>query len=363
MHDDRTEAATPKKRQELRRRGRVAKSHDLASLAAFVATVVCLHSLAAGQFGLLRVYFESVAGMLGNADLTPGSLSRMAAEMGDVLRWSLGPVMLTAMAIGILANVAQTGPLFSTQVFQPDFNRLNPLAGFRRFFSGQGVFETAKATAKLSIVGVIGYSTVMASYPQLMALSGASAVNGFQVILGLLYTLSLRVGLFLLVLSTIDYAYQRYSFEKSIRMTKQEVKEEHKQQEGSPQTRARIRSRQRQMARQRMMQDVPSADVVITNPTHFAVALKYETGTMVAPKVVAKGADLIAKRIREIAEANRVPLVSNPPLARALFRQVEIGREIPSTFYAAVAEVLAYVYSLNRQQPERSASGAATPGV
>jgi flagellar biosynthesis protein FlhB len=244
----------------------------------------------------------------------------------------------------------QTGFLFSTQALQPDFNKLNPLAGMKRFVSARGMVDTVKNIARLGIICYIVYSTIMGGYPALLQGIRQDHMTYMAVIGDLLYRLTLRICAVLLVLAAGDYIYQRWSFEKSIRMTKEEVKQETKTTEGNPLIKSRIRARQRQMARQRMMQSVPAADVVITNPTHFAVALKYDATKMAAPQVVAKGGDHIALKIRQIAEENGVPIVENPPLARSLFKSVEVGHVIPMEFFGAVAEVLAFVYRLNKRR-------------
>ncbi len=346
--EEKTEAATPKKRADLRRRGQVAKSHDLAAMAAFIAAIVALHSLvgvAGGRIGaFLKVSMEAAA----RDPLETDTLVRTATAAVYTLAHILGPFFLTAMLVGVIANVAQTGPMFSPQALKPDFTRLNPLAGIARLVSSRGAVETAKAMLKLLIVGGIAYRTVSAVYPDLVGLSELDIGSALALVGDVIYRLALRIALLLLVLSAIDYAYQRYAFEKANRMAKHEVRREMKENEVSPQLRSRIRQKARELARRRMMQDVPEATVVVTNPTHYAIALKYESSSMQAPIVVAKGADLVAARIRDIAGEHRIPIVENPPLARGLYRRVDIGKEIPAEFYTAVAEVLGYVYSINR---------------
>jgi flagellar biosynthesis protein FlhB len=219
--------------------------------------------------------------------------------------------------------------------------------------------ETIKAVIKVIIVGGVAYSTIVNGYPLLLESIRQDTSTALAAIGDFLYRLSMRIAIFLLVLASLDYFYQRWQFEKMNRMSKQEVKEEVKQQDASPLMKNRVRSRQRQLARQRMLSDVPNADVILTNPTHFAVALKYDAQAMNAPRLVAKGADMVAQRIRDIAEENSVPIVENPPLTRALFRAVDIGQEIPGEFYAAVAEVLAYVYQLNAKRRPQLVPGPA----
>ncbi len=348
--EDRTEAATPRKRQELRRRGQVAKSQDLSSMVVFLAVVLCLHAVGGAAFDRLRDFMKSSLGGTHEAAMTPGLIFQQSGSAMRMLAVTTGPLLLTAMVVGVLVNMLQTGLLFSTQALQPNFNKLNPLAGAQRFISAKGLVETFKNMAKLFLIGYIVYSTISGAYPALLAGIRQDQMAFMGIIGDLLYRLTIRICMVLLLLAAADYAYQRWSFEKSIRMTKEEVKQETKTTEGNPLIKSRIRARQKQIARRRMMQSVPAADVVITNPTHFAVALKYDQEKMAAPQVVAKGGDHIAARIRQIAEENGVPLVENPPLARSLFRSVEVGQRVPAEFFAAVAEVLAFVYRLNRRR-------------
>lgn len=316
----------------------------------FLGVVVCLHVLGGTSVNVIQDFMQrSLAGMH-EGSLNLQQLFQEGTEIGWMLVRALWPIVLTAFVLGVLVSVLQTGFVISAQALVPDFNRLNPLHGLQRLLSTYGLVETLKSLGKLAIIAYISYSTISASYPALLETIRKDIPSIMAFAGELLYRLALRIGMFLLVLAAADYAYQRWSFERSIRMTKSEVKQEHKQHEGDPHIKARIRARQRQLARRRMMEEVPKADVLITNPTHYAVALRYDAATMAAPQVVAKGVDLIAQRIREIAEEHQVPIVQNAPLARALYRQVEIGRQIPANFYAAVAEILAYVYQLNAQR-------------
>jgi flagellar biosynthetic protein FlhB len=348
--EDRTEAATPRKRSEIRRRGQVARSHDLSSMIVFIGVVVCIHALGGGAASRLQAYMQKSLAGSPEMSLTPRVVFTQGAQAALLLLQTIGPFLLTALLLGLLVNTAQTGFLVSTQALRPDFHRLNPLVGFQRLLSGRGLVETIKALAKLAIIGYIAYATIIGSYPQLLETIRQDIPAVLSFVGELLYRITLRISLFLLVLSAADYGYQRWTFEKSIRMTKEEVKQEFKQHEGNPQMKARIRARMRQMARRRMMEEVAKAAVVITNPTHVAVALKYDAAVMSAPTVVAKGADLLAEKIRELAREHDVPIVENVALARALYKSVDIGREIPGEFYAAVAEVLAFVYRLNARR-------------
>jgi flagellar biosynthetic protein FlhB len=251
----------------------------------------------------------------------------------------------------LIVNYSQVGFLFTMEPLQPKFGKMNPLTGFKRvFLSKHSFMEMLKGLFKVAIVGFVAYAAtndVMADSLSL-ADSDASAIMKFMAAVSL--KVGLKVGLAFFVLAAGDYIFQRFEFEKSLRMTKQEVKEEAKQSEGDPQIKGRIRTIQRQIAYRRMMQDVPKADVVVTNPTHYAVAIKYEMGKMGAPKVVAKGLDLIAQRIKEIAKEHNVPIVEDRPLAQMLYKTVDVGEEVPEKLFQAVAQVLAYVFRLRESR-------------
>lgn len=319
-------------------------------MVALVGVIVCLHAVGGASLEHVRRFMQTALVGMQEPSLTPHMLAVKGVEMGLLLLRTIGPLVLTALLLGVAVNLLQTGFVASWQGLVPDFTRLNPLTGLYRIVSGRGLVETLKAIGKLAIVGYIAYSTLSGSYPELLATIRQDIPTILAFAGDLLYRLALRIALFLLVLAAADYGYQRWAFERSIRMTRAEVKQEFKQMEGDPQIKSRIRARQRQMARRRMMEAVPKADVVLTNPTHFAVALRYDAATMGAPQVVAKGADLLAARIRDLAREHDVPLVQNPALARALYRSVEVGREIPAEFYAAVAEVLAFVYQIDARR-------------
>lgn len=294
-----------------------------------------------------RYFVQALSPEMLNLDLAGG-------DGGTLLLWHLRtfmliflPMGLGCMVVGILVNFLQVGAIFTTDPLRPRFDRINPLQGMKRLFSPRSFVELAKSLIKLGVAGTILWNSfrneMMPFSERAMGMTGVTAIEGFWKIL---YNVSIRIILALLALGILDYFYQRWEHAKSLRMTKKELKDEYKQMEGDPQIKSRIKQRQRQMAMRRMMQDVPKADVVITNPTHFAIALRYDAATMSSPQVVAKGEGYMAARIREIAEENKVPLVENPPLARAIYKAVEVGGTIPAELYQAVAEVLAFVYRL-----------------
>lgn len=347
---DRTEPATPKRRQELRERGDVARSRDLASVVAFIGIVLWLGGMGADGMGALVETVRQALATTHERTLDRHMLVSQGAQAGLVLLRVVGPVVAVALLLGVAANVAQTGWLFAPKALTPQLNRLNPVQNLKRLVSMMALIETLKAFLKISIVSYVAAVQIRDALPRLLQAARMDIVPALGLVGDLLYGLAIRIGLLLLVLSAIDFLVQRWQFEKQSRMSKQDVKDEAKQQDSSPMVKSRIRARQRQFARHRMMEEVPTADVVITNPNHFAVALRYDPAQMGAPVLVAKGVDVVAERIRAIAREHDVPIVENPPLARGLFRRVEIGREVPGDFYAAVAEVLAYVYQINRRR-------------
>lgn len=343
---DRTKKATPKRREEMRKKGNVARSRDIPAAAVLLGGLAAVYFFS-GRFmdgisGVFREYFAlSTAGL----DTVDGAHTLLT---GLLIRCAilLAPVFLITFLCAGLAGFAQVGPLFTVEPLTPNLERINPAAGFSRLFSAPSLEELVKSLVKFLIVGYLAYRIIRREIPVIpgiIDMHPREIVAYMAHISGMLF---LHGGLALLVLSFGDYAFQRWNYEKSIKMTDQEIKDEMKASEGDPMVKGRIRSIQREKARRRILQEVPKADVVITNPTHFAVALRYERGTMAAPRVTAKGADLLARRIRDLAAEHGVPVVERPPLARALYASVEEGQVIPPDFYKAVAEVLAYVYRL-----------------
>jgi flagellar biosynthesis protein FlhB len=345
--DDRTEKATPKRRQEARKKGQVAKSQDLGGGAVVIAGLVALTwvgpAIVSNTAGSMREAFEHIAH---SGDITTGSgLQNLLMTILSTLATTVGPIAGVCVAVGVIANIAQVGFRPSISAVKPDFKRINPVSGAKNLFGSRIVFETGKSIAKVLVVAVVA---AMALIPQLMNL-GAS-VGTTPGALGRLMgssalAIAQRAGIAYLLIGIVDFVYQRRRHEKQLRMTKQEVKDEFKQHSLPPEVRSALRRRQMQIARARMMAAVPQADVVVTNPTHYATALQYD-GTKPAPVLVAKGKGYVALQIRKIAEENDVAIVPDPPLARALHGSVEIGQMIPEGMYAAVAGVLAYVYRM-----------------
>ena len=348
---ERTEAATPRRRSEARKRGQVPRSPDLTSTLVFLGLLFAVRNFGGDTGQVIRSYTSSVLAHMTTGDFSSALVMQIAREAAIVMFRAVGPILAVGMVLGIVVNMVQTnGPVFATEAMMPDFNRINPAKGIQRFFSSRAFVDLAKSLLKIGFIGYIAFSTTRDSYPQLVMTARMDITSALSLIGGVLFNMALRAMAGMLVLAAIDYFYQRWQHEKTLRMSKEEIKQENKQSEGDPQWKSRIRARQRAIAKKRMMADVPKADVIITNPTHFAVALRYDGAKMGAPIVVAKGQDLIANRIREIAHENAIPIVENPPLARTLYKHADIGREIPADLYEAVAEVLAFVYQINQQR-------------
>ena len=343
---EKTEKATPKKRQEARKRGQVPQSMEVPSALVLLGTLLCL--LALGSYYRDRVFGLFGAVLNGGLamEITPGNVLSLFSGFVVQLMWLMAPIFAVALVMAVFAGYAQFGLLFTPAVLRPNLKRIDPITGFRNLFSWRSVAEFIKSTLKLILVGIVVYSLLWSERHRFLMLANVPVEEMFAYTVDLVVRLILFVAVLLFLLSIADYVYQRYEYEKSLRMSKQDIKDEHKQQEGDPLVRSRIRQKQRQIAMMRMMQEVPKADVVITNPTHYAVAMRYDGATMEAPKVVAKGADYLAIRIREIARAHDVAIVENRPLARTLYERTEVGDTIPADLYHAVAEVLAYVYRL-----------------
>ena len=346
QQQDKTEAPTPRKRQQAREQGNVAKSADLSAAALLVAALVLLW-LTGGRLWshLAGVARDALGGDLADPDVRPLAVSAVK----DVVA-GMWPLMVGLAFVAVVANVGQIGLILSTKKLEPNPKVLDPIAGFKKlFFTGKTYVGFAMNVGKLVIVAAVAWWAASVQMPVVLALSDADA-ESLAVAGGMsVFAVGLKVALALLVLALLDFAYQKWKHEQDLKMTKQEVKDEHKTNEGDPHLKSRRRQIAMQRATQRIDTALPTADVVVTNPTHFAVAIKYDEAKMGAPRVVAKGADLLAARIRELAAANRVTVVERPPLARALYRAVEVGREIPEDFYSAVAEILAYVYRLDRE--------------
>jgi flagellar biosynthesis protein FlhB len=351
MSQDRTEKPTTKRRLDARKKGQIARSRDLALAAASVAATIALAALGRHVIGGLLRYLDASLARLGDAPLhvlTAGELSELVADGALQLATLVGPIALATTVAAVGMHGFQGGWSFAPDALKLHWSRLNPSSGMKRFAFSQSGVETLKALATFVAISYFTWSAVerlMAQAPELAWLPPETAAfRTWEHAEALLW----RAACTLAVLALGDYGVQRYRLTKSLRMTKQEVRDEHRQSEGSGEVKGRIRRLQREFSRRRMLRDVARATVVITNPTHFAVALEYRRETMAAPRVLAKGGDHLAQRIRETAIVHGVPIVENKPLAQSLYATAEIGDTIPAPLFAAVAEVLAYLVRIKR---------------
>lgn len=346
---EKTEKATPKKRQDVRKKGQVLQSREVNS--SIVLMLVFLSLKLFGSF-IYRELHSFTATHLNGFDgyrdmFTITGITRLFASTVLLTLKVTLPVFGVAVLAGVASGYMQVGFTLSFETLKPKPERLNPVSGFKRIFSLRGSVELVKSMVKVIVSAAIAYSYLRGEARNVARTMGMDAVSSAAYIIGATINIGLRISIALLVISGLDYLYQWWQYEKDLRMTKMEVREEYKQTEGNPEIRQRIRQKQRQISLNRMLYDIPKADVVITNPTHYAVAVKYDAEENSAPVVIGKGLDYIAMRIREVAEENGIAIVENKPLARSLYEMVDIGEEIPEELYQAVAEILAYVYSLS----------------
>ncbi|PWH18086.1 MAG: flagellar biosynthesis protein FlhB [Anaerolineae bacterium] len=353
---EKTEPPTSRKIQEARKEGMVALSQELNAAAAMLIGVWLLSSPGKKVIAELQAMIVETVTSLPSGEVS--SVWFTQRIINDLLRVGkdLLLIILGLGLVGVSITLVQTNFLWSSKRITFNLSRLNPLNGFKRLFSLQGLVEWIKALLKLSLIGWVVYAYLRNQLSPLLHLTDLDFNSAVTVWGDIAIQLALRVGAAFLILAFADYAYQRWTYRRSLMMTKEEVKEEMKRSEGDPMIKNRIRGQMRKMLRSIMMANVPKADVIITNPTHLAIAIRYDPETMNAPVVVAKGAYLIAQRIVQIAIANHIPVIQNIPLARALYKTVEIDQEIPPELYVAMAEVLAHVYALRQKVPAAVAS-------
>jgi flagellar biosynthetic protein FlhB len=345
---EKTEAATPKRRQEARDEGNVARSPDLSAAVLLIGGMLLLRWFGGGVVQAMGILVRDMLGKSSLSDPGTDGISAMVLRSGSLLGAAMAPLFIGLMVIAILVNVAQKGLLFNVAKLTPNFAALNPTRGLSRIFGGgQGLVKFALGILKLLLVGLMAYSAVHGRIGQIILVQQLSFFQIFSLAGDLIFSIAIRIGILLLILAVMDYMWQRHHIEQGLRMSKQEVKDEMKNMDGDP--RLKLRRRQLAMARlkEQLKNDVPKADVVVTNPTEFAVALQYEPDSMNAPTVVAKGQGYIAARIRELAIANGIPILERKPLARALYKICKVGQEVPEQYFSAIAEILAYVYELN----------------
>jgi flagellar biosynthetic protein FlhB len=348
---EKTESATPRRLEKAREEGQIVRSRELNTFMLLAAGVAALWFNGEYLFRTLRGILRSGLWFDLRVGRDTAVMTSVAADSAWQAVKGLVPVFGTLVVVAVLSSVALGGFMFSTKALEPKFERLNPLKGVMRMFSAQTLVELVKTLLKAGVIGLIGALVIIHYRDEMIALMHATPsealARGLQLVA---LCCALIVGALFLIVA-IDAPWQLWSHYKKLRMSREDVKQEHKESDGDPHVKGRIRQQQRAMARRRMMSEVPGADVVITNPTHYAVALAYQEGQSGAPRVVAKGSGLVAARIRQLAEENKVPMLSAPPLARALHHNVELGREIPVELYSAVAEVLAWVYQLRTWSP------------
>lgn len=345
---EKTEKPTAKRLGEARKKGQVAKSPEVGSALILMGSLGVLLFGGAWMFWTLANFMHGIFENLGTLHMEGASASAFLLEIFEQILIVISPLMVVLLIVGIGANLAQVGFLFTGEPFVPKLSKFNPITGMKKFVSLRSFLELIKSLFKILLISGIAYAVLrgeMDILPSLMDMSVAQILSFIGIAsLKILFYVSLGI----LVMAILDFIYQKWQHTKDLMMTKQEVKDEMKQSEGDPQVKSKIRQAQREMAMRRMMQAVPDADVIITNPTHFAVALKYDAEQMVAPQVVAKGSEFIAEKIKTIAKENNVPIVENKPLAQVLYKTCEIGDTIPDNLYRAVAEILAYVYRLRQ---------------
>jgi flagellar biosynthesis protein FlhB len=342
--DNRTEKPTARRLAKAREKGQIARSREVPSAFVLVGGLMVLSFWGERMVGVLMAEMRRTLSLNVPPELTVNYTGDLLRDVAVRVGVAVVPLGLVCFAVSVAANVVQGGLVFAPEALTFKFDKLNPANGAKRLFSKNGAVELAKGLALVAVVGVMTWQVIskyLPIYPRLVMMDTRQLLHWTSTIS---FDLFVRVGIFLLIIAIGDYAFQRYRFHDSLKMSKQEVKEEYKDLEGDPQIKGRIRRLQREMARRRMMADVSKADVVITNPTHFAVALSYEVERMEAPKVVAKGAGFLALKIKELARKHDVPMVENKPLAQTLYKTVEVGDTIPVSLYKAVAEILAYIY-------------------
>lgn len=346
---ERTEEPTQRRREEAREEGQVARSVEINSAIILLFGILSLFFMGGVLKGQLTTFMQRMLREAPIASLSSGNVYAYSIFFASFLVKVLSPIFGVLIVAGLLANILQVGFLFSTKPLAPKFNKLNPASGVKKLFSKRSLEMLIRDVLKVALIGYVAYRTVKPQMGACIPLVDAEVKQIFAFAARMTFQVGIRTAIVMLILAALDYLFQRYEHTKDLRMTKEQVKEEQKRSEGDPLIKSRVRSIQREMARKRMMASVPEADVVITNPVRLAVALKYDPQSMKAPSVVAKGERLIAAQIKRIAQEAGVPIIEDKPLARALYKAVEVGMEVPQSLYRAVAEVLAYVFRMKRK--------------
>ena len=345
---EKTEEPTEKKRQDARKKGQVARSQELNTAFVLLIGFLILRVLWEYIYGNIAEYTVYLYGHLAQSMSTEG-ISELFIGIMILLAKTVMPVMFAILIVGMGINIFQVGLVVSTEKLEPKLENLNPINGFGRIFSKRSLVELCKSIFKIIVIGFFLYMYLKDEIPYLPQFIFFDLPHSLATAADIIFTMAFQVVGVIMVMAIADYAYQTWQTTQDLMMSKQEVKDEFKQMEGDPQIKGKIKQKQRQMAMQRMMSEVPKADVIVTNPTHLAVALKYSKG-MIAPVVVAKGQDRVAERIKQIARENRVIIVENKPVARALYEAVDVGGAVPAELYQAVAEIIAYVYRIKHRK-------------
>lgn len=349
--ESRTEKATPKKKRDERKKGNVFKSKDIVSALCILFCFIVLKLTFPYIFLKLDNLYVKYVGMINStSEATVPFVINIFKDMISVLVITTGPIMLTSVFVNIVATGAQTRFLFSSELLKPKFSRLNPLNGIKGIFSMRSAVELLKSLIKIVIIGYCLYNSVKDVVDYFARLPFSEIKEALVFVADAIMGMVIQLSIAFIAIAALDYLYQWWDYERSLRMTKQEVKEEYKHLEGDPTIKGKIKERQRKMAMSRMMQQVPTADVIVRNPTHYAVALRYDASRDAAPVVVAKGKDRIAMKIIEIAQQHDIPTTENKPLARLLYDTVELNMEVPAECYAVLAEILAWVYKLKNKE-------------
>lgn len=349
LASEKSEKATPKRRSDERKKGNIFQSKDAVSvvvlLASFYALQFYFPSILNSLNRLISMSFDQIVQL---KSLKVENMQTMYIQVTLIFMLITLPILLVSMVSNILIVGAQTRFIFTSSQIKFKFERIDLIKGFQKLFSLRSIFELLKSIIKITVLVAIVYNTIQPRMNQLVSLFDMEFMQAISFLGSMIMSIVTSVGMFFVFLALADYGYQWFEYEKNIRMSKQDIKEEYKQMEGDPQIKGKIKERQRMMSQRRMMQNVPKADVIIKNPTHYAIAVKYEMGKQRAPIILAKGMDSIALKILEIAKKNDIPSIENKPLARGLYESVEINQEIPEKYYHAVAEVLAFVYQLKK---------------
>lgn len=343
---EKTEKATPKKRQDERKKGKVAKSQDINTAFILLFSFITLIVFGSSMKNRMTAFFEHTFTEYIHWEITKNTVHQLFIEATLEAAQMIAPIMLVGIVAGLAANLMQIGFLFTTESMKFDLKKIDPIQGAKKIFSIRALVELLKSLLKIAFIGTITFMVIWMYKDDMMMLAFKNIDNALAFFGKVTVIMGISATIALLFLAVFDYAYQRYDFEKNMKMSKQDIKDEYKNMEGDPFIKSKRKEKQRQIAMQRMMSEVPTADVVITNPTHYAIAIKYNEEKANAPYIVAKGADYTALKIKEIAKKNDVVTVENRQLARSLYDAIEIGDVIPEQFYQAVAEILAYVYRL-----------------